>query len=117
MMRNDSLFIQNHALARKVAFLDRMENGVKIDIGMLKADDVRILFMPGELFVEYQLAAKAERPDLNLAMAAYGDLGPGYIGTSIQYEKGGYAVSERASNVDPSVEQVLMGVIKKLLSE
>ncbi len=115
MLENDSLFIQNHALARKVAFLDRMENGVKIDVGMLKVNDVRILFMPGELFVEYQLAAKAERPDLKVAMAAYGDLGPGYIGTTIQYEKGGYEVSERASNVDPSVEGVLMGAIKKLL--
>jgi len=117
MMRNDSLFIQNHALARKMAFLDRMENGVKIDIGMLKVNNVRILFMPGELFVEYQLAAKAERPDLKVAMAAYGDLGPGYIGTTIQYEKGGYEVSERASNVDPSVEGVLMGAIRKLLKQ
>ncbi len=115
MMKNDSLFIKNHALARKIAFLDRMENGVKIDIGMLKVNDVRILFMPGELFVEYQLGAKAVRPDLNVAMAAYGDFGPGYIGTALQYEKGGYEVSDRASNVDPSVEVVLMGAINKLL--
>ncbi|MDD2477227.1 MAG: hypothetical protein PHI32_15120 [Dysgonamonadaceae bacterium] len=117
IMNNDSLLIQNHALARKMAFLDRMENGVMIDIGMLKVNDVRILFMPGELFVEYQLAAKAERPDLKVAMAAYGDFGPGYIGTTILYDKGGYEVSERATNVDPSVEGVLMGVIKKLLRE
>lgn len=117
MLVNDSMFIQNHALARKMAFLDRMENGVKIDIGMLKVNDVRILFMPGELFVEYQLAAKAVRPDLKVAMAAYGDLGPGYIGTETQYEKGGYEVSDRASNVDPSVEGVLMGAIRKLLNQ
>jgi hypothetical protein len=32
--------------------------------------------MPGELFVEYQLAAKAMRPDLFVTMAAYGDYGP-----------------------------------------
>ncbi len=114
---NDSILINNNHLARKLAFLDRMEHGKKIDVGMLKAGDVRILFMPGELFVEYQLAAKAERPDLHVAMSAYGDLGPGYIGTTAQYSKGGYEVSDRASNVDPSVEPVLMKAIMKLLNK
>src|SRR5690606_11833814 len=66
--KNDSVLIQNNALARKMAFLDRMESGHKIDIGMFKAHDIRILFMPGELFVEYQLAAKAEAPNLKIAM-------------------------------------------------
>ena len=113
---SDSVLIKNSGWARKMAFLDRMENGKKIDIGMFKARDIRVLFLPGELFVEYQLAAKAERPDLHVAMAAYGDLGPGYIGTTIQYEKGGYEVSERASNVAPSVEHVLMKAIRDLLA-
>ncbi len=72
--------------------------------------------MSGELFVEYQLAAKAERPDLFVAMAAYGDYGPGYIGTAIAYQQGGYEVTEYASsNVTPEVEGVLMAAIKKLL--
>ena len=71
--------------------------------------------MPGELFVEYQLAAKAMRPDLQIAMAAYGDYGPGYIGTEIGYSEGGYETSPRASNVDKSCEQVLMDGIRKLL--
>ena len=44
--------------------------------------------MPGELFVEYQLAAKAERKDLFVAMAAYGDYGPYYIGTAVAYTEG-----------------------------
>lgn len=113
---SDSVLIKNSGWARKMAFLDRMEQGKKIDIGMFKARDIRVLFLPGELFVEYQLAAKAERSDLHVAMAAYGDLGPGYIGTTIQYEKGGYEVSDRASNVDPSVEPVLMKAIRDLLA-
>jgi len=65
---------------------------------------------------EYQLAAKAERPDLFVAMAAYGDYGPGYIGTAVAYQQGGYEVTEYASsNVAPEVEGVLMTAIKKLL--
>ena len=73
--------------------------------------------MPGELFVEYQLAAKAERPDLFVAMAAYGDYGPWYIGTAKAYEEGGYETQPRSSNVGPSAEAVLMGAIRKLLKE
>lgn len=73
--------------------------------------------MPGELFVEYQLAAKAKRPDLFVAMAAYGDLGPGYIGTADAYKKGGYEVSDRASSVAPEVEGVLMKAMFQLLQK
>ncbi len=75
----------------------------------------RALYMPGELFVEYQLAAKAMRPDLHVAMAAYGDYGPGYIGTNQAYGQGGYETSEAASNVAPEVERVLMEGLGALL--
>ena len=75
----------------------------------------RILHMPGELFVEYQLAAKAERPDLFIAMAAYGDYGPGYICTAVAYEQGGYEAGP-ASNVSPEAEDILMKTIRRLLS-
>lgn len=71
--------------------------------------------MPEELFVEYQLAAKAMRPDLKVMMAAYGDNGPGYIGTAIAYTQGGYEVEPRSSLTAPEVETVLMNGMKKLL--
>jgi hypothetical protein len=67
------------------------------------------------LFVEYQLAAQARRPDLFVAMAAYGDYAPGYIGTEIAYTQGGYETSPRASKVAPEVESMLMGAIERLL--
>ncbi|MEN6454011.1 MAG: hypothetical protein ABFD10_07115, partial [Prolixibacteraceae bacterium] len=73
----------------------------------------RILFMPGELFVEYQLAAKAMRPDLTVAMAAYGDYGPFYIGTKEAYAQGGYEI--KASPVTADVEDILLSAIEKLL--
>ncbi len=73
--------------------------------------------MPGELFVEYQLAAQKLRPDLFVSMAAYGEYAPGYIGTEIAYSQGGYEASERASQVAPQVEAVLMGAVEKLLAK
>jgi hypothetical protein len=70
--------------------------------------------MPGELSVEYQLAAKKMRPDLFVAMAAYGDGGPGYIPTAKMFEEGGYEPS--ASRITPQAEGVLMAAMKKLLN-
>ncbi|MEQ9406953.1 MAG: hypothetical protein RIK87_04475 [Fuerstiella sp.] len=103
------------AAADKLAWLLRCRAGHQIDISMLSIGKVRLLHLPGELFVEYQLAAKALQPDLHVAMAAYGDYGPGYIGTEVAYSQGGYETSERASDVAPEVEHVLMTAIRKLL--
>ena len=75
----------------------------------------RVLHLPGELFVEYQLTAKAMRPDLHVALAAYGDYAPGYIGTAAAYPEGGYETSPDASLVAPEVEQVLTVALQKLL--
>jgi len=103
--------------ARKIAWLQRREAGIPIDVACLSLGNARILHLPAELFVEYQLMAKAERPDLFVAMAAYGDYTPGYIGTAIAYEQGGYETSPRSSNVSPKVEAVLTEAIKTLLKE
>jgi hypothetical protein len=73
--------------------------------------------MPGELFVEYQLAAQQMRPQETVCMAAYGDYGPGYIGTEIAYTQGGYEVGPNSSNTAPAVERVLMDAMKHLLSD
>jgi hypothetical protein len=93
----------------------RCNSGHAIDIGCLSVGQARVLHMPGELFVEYQLAAKTMRPDLHVAMAAYGDYGPAYIGTAVAYGEGGYETSPRSSNVAPEVEEVLTGAMRQLL--
>lgn len=101
--------------ADQLAWLLRCRSGHRIELGLLAIGDVAVLHMPGELFVEYQLAAKQLRPDRHVAMAAYGDYGPGYIGTARAYKEGGYETSPRASNVAPEVEEILMQGIRKLL--
>jgi hypothetical protein len=100
---------------KKLAYLQSYEAGKKINVSCLTLGRARILFMPGELFVEYQLAAKAIRPDLFVAMAAYGEDGPAYIGTAIAYKQGGY--ESKASNVNAEAEGILMGAIRKLLKQ
>jgi hypothetical protein len=102
--------------AGQIAFLDRCKKGgYPVDLTCLKIGSVYLVHMPGELFVEYQLAAQALRTQDTLCMAAYGDYAPFYIGTEIAYSQGGYEVQPSSTNVAPQVEKVLMDGLKKLL--
>jgi len=99
----------------RLAWLRRCQAGHQIDVTCLALGRTRIVHLPGEPFVEYQLAAKALRPDLFVAVAGYGDYAPWYIGTAKAYDEGGYETSSGASNVAPEVEEILSGAIRKLL--
>ena len=105
------------SFADQLAWLERTESGKPLDITCLKVGTARMLHMPGELFVEYQLAAQKMRDNGQVMMAAYGDYGPAYIGTAASYQQGGYEVSPSASNVAPEAELVLMNAMKKLLAD
>lgn len=100
--------------ARDLTFLRRTRAGHRIPLNCLHLGPAHVLHMPGELFVEYQLAAQAMRPGEFVAMAAYGDYGTGYIGTEIAYGQGGYETGI-VSRVAPQVEKVLMDGMRKLL--
>ena len=114
-LKNREAVFLTQSGASRLAWARRCQAGHRIDVVCLTLGRARILHLPGELFVEYQLAAKAARPDLFVAMAAYGDYGPWYIGTSIAYDQGGYETGPSASNVGPDAEPVLMAAIRKLL--
>jgi hypothetical protein len=101
--------------AGDLVWLKRCKEGGTIDISCLHLGRARVLHLPGELFVEYQLAAAKLRPDLFVAMAAYGDYAPGYIGTEIAYSQGGYETEPRSSLVAPSVEHTLLSAVRRLL--
>jgi hypothetical protein len=103
-------------VANDLVWLRRCKAGETIDVSCLHLGQARVLHLPGELFVEYQLAAQKLRPDKFVAVAAYGDYGPGYIGTEEAYPQGGYETQPTSSLVAPSVEKVLMDVIKRLLA-
>ena len=101
--------------AGKLAYVLRRKHDIPIELSCLKLGGVYILNMPGELFVEYQLAAQQMRPNGTVCMAAYGDYGTGYIGTEIAYSQGGYETQPSSSNTAPQVERVLMDGMRALL--
>jgi hypothetical protein len=104
-------------VAKTLTWARRCNAGDTIDIQCLRIGTARVLHMPGELCVEYQLAAQEMRQDLFVAMAAYGEYAPGYICMEIAYGQGGYEGSQRASHVAPQVEAVLTGAMRKLLED
>lgn len=100
--------------ARDLAWLQRCQERHQIVVARLRIGSVDILHLPGELFVEYQLAARAMRPQSLVCLAAYGDYGPGYIGLHDSYQQGGYETG-RVSRVAPEVETILMTALQELL--
>jgi hypothetical protein len=103
--------------ARDMAWAERSKDEHAITVARLRLGPIDILHAPGELFVEYQLAAQKMRPEAFVCLAAYGDYGPGYIGTAIAYMQGGYetGADSRASRVAPRAEAILLGAFQKLL--
>jgi hypothetical protein len=109
-------FAQRAFAARDIVFIRRMAAGGAIPLSSLRIGSSHLLHMPAELFIEYQIAAQQMRPDDFIAMAAYGDNAPSYIGTEVAYTQGGYEVEDRVSRVSPAVEKVLLQAIQNLLS-
>lgn len=102
-------------IVSRVAYIQRYRDGGETDITCLKIGKARIIGLPGECFVEFQLFAKKIRPDLFVAVAAYGDYGPGYIAPREAYKQGGYEVE--VSGISPEASDTLMQAIESLLTQ
>jgi hypothetical protein len=102
--------------ARDLSFKRRSDSGHKTILGCVKLGSTRILHLPGEIFIEYQIAAQKMYPSGELCTAGYGDYGAGYIGTKISYGEGGYETTF-VSRTAPEVEEVLMKGIKEVLGK
>lgn len=98
--------------AYQLAWLKRKDT--PIEVNCLSFGDSHFnLFLPGEAFVEYQLAAQRLKPGAVVNVAAYGDDGPGYIPTAKAFLEGGYEPTVALAG--PASEEVLLTAIRKLL--
>jgi hypothetical protein len=101
--------------AAHLAWLRRTDEGHKVNVSSIRLGKVWLLNIPGEAFVEFQLAAQEMRSGDHVCTAAYEEYGPGYLCAEIAYSQGGYESSERASRVSPEIEQVLLSAISEVL--
>lgn len=102
--RNNSAF--------QLAWLKRIDTPIELTCLDFEGKVLR-LNMPGEAFIEYQLAAQKMRPDAAVHVAAYGDDGPGYIPTAKAYLEGGYEPTVALAG--PASEEILLRAMRKLL--
>ena len=102
--------------ARDLTFKRRSDNGHKTSLGCLQLGATRVLHLPGEIFIEYQLAAQKMYTGGEVCTAGYGDYGGGYIGTKISYGEGGYETTF-VSRTAPEVEEVLLEGMKVVLGK
>jgi hypothetical protein len=96
--------------AFQLAFLARRDR--PINLTCLDLGAALVLHLPGEPFIEYQLAAQQMRKDRFVCVAGYGDDGTGYIPTDRAYLEGGY---EPTVALTRSPERALMPAMEKLL--
>jgi hypothetical protein len=66
----------------------RIEAGRPISIPAIDLGVAQLLLLPGEAYVEYQIAAQRLRPQSFVCVAGYGDGGTGYIPTEKHYAEG-----------------------------
>jgi hypothetical protein len=100
--------------AYTVSWIRRHAKNIPIVLSCLDINDVSMMHLPAECFVEYQLRAQSINADRFVATAAYGDGGPWYIPTAPAYAEVGYEVS--VAWCDSAIDDVLTGGIKKLIS-
>ena len=100
--------------ATAVAYAERVDKR-PLDVSVFSIGDVRILHLPGECLIAFQKFAQRVASRQFVAVAAYGDLGPGYICPMKAFDEGGYEPT--ASHVAPESELILKGVIRKVLTQ
>ena len=73
--------------AMGLSWRQRCERGQPVDIPVLDFGVVQMLLLPGESYVEFQLAAQKMRPNSFVWVAGYGEGGTGYIPTEKHWEE------------------------------
>lgn len=103
------------AAALRVGFIRHCAAGVPVQLSSLHlGDDVRLLHLPGESFIEYQLFAQQQAGGAFVATASYGDGVTGYIPLEKSFAEGGYEPTQ--AYAAPESEKVMKATITELLN-
>lgn len=111
--RSDGALVDRLLPAYRLGWLRRVERGMPLVLGRLRLNTISILHLPGEMFIEYQLRARAMTPRRPVVVAAYGDDGLWYVPTKEEYPAGGYEVSVAFCRDD--VDAIITDAMRRLL--
>ncbi|MCP4170087.1 MAG: hypothetical protein GY758_04855 [Fuerstiella sp.] len=105
---------QRRKAAICLAWLERCDADRPVELSCLSVGRVQMLHLPGEPFVQYQLAAQQMQSDRFVCVAGYGDCGMGYIGDDrIFTDRGGY---EQTYSFAGPCQNLFTDAIRKLLA-
>jgi hypothetical protein len=101
--------------AMALSWRKRADAGHRIDLPLLDLGAAQVLVLPGESYVEFQLAAQRLRPDSFVLVAGYGEGATGYIPTEKHFEEKDPNLGDWCW-VAPGSEQRLLAAIRRALN-
>jgi hypothetical protein len=101
--------------AMGLSWRQRCERGQPVDVPVIDLGPAQLLLLPGESYVEYQLAAQKMRPDSFVLVAGYGEGGAGYIPTEKHWEEKDGNLGDWCW-VHPGAEKVMLKAIRNGLA-
>lgn len=112
MTRQDGVWSTRLDAAMFLAFRARAKK--PFELSALSLGNLRILHLPGESVIAFQLYAQELAPEQFVAVAAYGDCAPAYICLESFFDEGGYEPT--ASHALPESEHAMRAAIRELLN-
>lgn len=100
--------------AMRLAWMERIAKGTPIILSALHVNEISMLHLPAESFLEYQLRSQQMQPGRFVATAAYGDGGAWYIPVKEAFPQGGYEVT--VANCAPAMDDLMSAGIRQILS-
>jgi hypothetical protein len=101
--------------AMALSWRKRADAGHRIELPLLDLGAAQLLVLPGEAYVEYQLAAQRTRPDSFILVAGYGEGATGYIPTEKHFEDKDPNLGDWCW-VAPGCEERLLSAIRRALN-
>ncbi len=92
----------------------KADAGAKLDLPCLTLGPARLMLLPGEAYVEYQLFAQGARPDAFVMALGYGECATGYVPTDRHWEENDGNLSDWCW-VAPGAEKALKAAITAAL--
>jgi hypothetical protein len=94
----------------------RADAGHKIDVPVLDLGTAQLLLLPGESYVEFQLAAQKLRPDSFVVVMGYGECATGYVPIEQAFEEGDTNLNDWCW-VAPGAEKAVAAALEEALKK
>ncbi len=101
--------------AMGLSWRQRCERGQPVDVPAIDLGVAQLLLLPGESYVEFQLAAQKMRPGQFIMVAGYGEGGTGYIPTEKHWREKDGNLADWCW-VHPGAEAVLLKAMRQALN-